>query len=64
MKNRIKALLKDQSGEFGVKSIAMTVAVIVIIGFIIVVVQGNIDGWVGQIWDLFIGLITDLFSRG
>ncbi|MDQ2085696.1 hypothetical protein RBH29_04510 [Herbivorax sp. ANBcel31] len=61
-KKIIRNLLKDQSGEFGVKQIAITVAVIVIIGFIIVIVQNNLDGWIGEIWDLFMEQIENLIS--
>ena len=61
-KNMMKNLLKDQSGEFGIKQIAATVAVIVIIGLIIGVVRGNIGTWVVEVWDMFIEMIKDTIS--
>jgi|CZCB01.1.fsa_nt_gi Flp pilus assembly pilin Flp len=62
IKNMMKNLLKDQSGEFGIKQIAATVAVIVIIGLIIGVVRGNIGTWVVEVWDMFIEMIKDTIS--
>ena len=62
VKNRMKRFLKDQSGDFGVKQIAITVAVIVVIGFIIGVVQGRIGDWVEQVWDMFLEKIQELTS--
>jgi len=34
LKNSIKKFLKDERGEFGVKQIAYTVAVIVVVGLV------------------------------
>lgn len=62
IKNKIKNFLKNQSGEFGIKQIAATVAVIVIIGLIIGVVRGNIGTWVAEVWDMFIEMIKDTIS--
>lgn len=62
IKNKIKIFLKNQSGEFGIKQIAATVAVIVIIGLIIGVVRGNIGTWVAEVWDMFIEMIKDTIS--
>ncbi|MCJ8011825.1 hypothetical protein MUG84_08725 [Paenibacillus sp. KQZ6P-2] len=52
----------DETGEFGVKQIAVTVAVIVIIGMIVTVVRTNLGTWVGEIWSLFMKQIQDLIS--
>ncbi|MEK3903596.1 hypothetical protein [Paenibacillus sp. FSL R7-0179] len=43
----------EERGDIGVKQIALTVAAIVIIGAAIVIVQGNLGAWIGDIWDLF-----------
>ncbi|GGG05754.1 hypothetical protein GCM10010912_58000 [Paenibacillus albidus] len=45
---------KEERGDIGVKQIAGTVAVIVIIGLVITAVQGNLSEWIDQIWTLFI----------
>lgn len=44
----------------GIKQIAITVAVIVVIGAIIGIVQGNLDDWIEDVWDYFMELIDDL----
>ncbi|MBT2293166.1 hypothetical protein J7E73_29475 [Paenibacillus albidus] len=48
---------KEERGDIGVKQIAGTVAVIVIIGLVITAVQGNLTEWIDQIWTLFIDQI-------
>jgi hypothetical protein len=62
MKSKIKMLLKDERGEFGIKQIALTVAVIVVIGFAITAIQGLLPGWITQIWTMFIDQIKKLMS--
>lgn len=62
MKRRIKAFMKDESGEYGIKQIAFTVAVIVIIGFAITAIKGLLPNWITQIWDIFIEQIKKLVS--
>ena len=62
IKNKVRNFLKDQSGEFGIKQIAITVAVIVIIGFLIAIIQGNLPTWVDEIWQLFMDLIGKFIS--
>lgn len=62
MKSTITAFLKDERGDFGIKQIAITVAVIVIIGFIITGIQGLMPGWITQIWNMFVDQIKDLMS--
>ncbi|MCR2803405.1 hypothetical protein [Paenibacillus soyae] len=64
MKKQVEAFVKDERGEFGIKQIAATVAVIVVIGLVIGVVRGNIGEWVGDIWDKLIGLIDSNISSG
>jgi Flp pilus assembly pilin Flp len=62
IKNKVRNFLKDQSGEFGIKQIAVTVAVIVIIGLLIGVIRGNLGTWVAEVWDMFIEMIKNLIS--
>lgn len=52
-KGLVRKFLKSQSGELGIQQIAATVAVIVVIGFIILAVKDNMDGWIGQLWTMF-----------
>lgn len=62
MSKKIAQVLAEEKGSFGVKEIAVTVAVIVVIGFAITVIEGNMDGWVSELWDLFLGKIQDLIG--
>lgn len=62
MKGKFKKLLGNQRGEFGIKQIAVTVAVIVIIGLIVSQVRNFLPGWITQIWDMFIEQIKGLMS--
>jgi len=39
LKNSIKKFLKDERGEFGVKQIAYTVAVIVVVGLVLAILR-------------------------
>lgn len=42
---------KEEAGDFGIKQLAVTVAVIVIIGFVITFMQENMDEILTQVWD-------------
>ncbi|WP_199613907.1 hypothetical protein [Paenibacillus alkalitolerans] len=53
---------KDNSGDFGIRQIAATVAVIVIIGFIVTAIQTNIGSWVNEVWRLFIDQIENTLT--
>ena len=58
---KIKSALRDESGEIGVKQIAVTVAVIVIIGLIVSMLKnGLLERWVEQVWNFLMELIEKL----
>ncbi|MCM3703728.1 hypothetical protein [Paenibacillus macerans] len=59
-KKGIRAFWEDETGEFGIKQIAATVAVIVIIGIIVGIVRGQLPTWVSDIWDYFMELIEGM----
>lgn len=56
------ALYHDQRGSFGVKEIAITVAVIVVLGFAVTIIDSNMSGWITDIWDLFLEKIEDVIG--
>lgn len=60
--NRLMELIKEERGDFGVKEIAITVAVIVIIGFAVTAIRGNMPTWITQLWTLFLGKIETLIG--
>ncbi|WP_195571399.1 hypothetical protein [Paenibacillus sp. 1001270B_150601_E10] len=55
--NKLKAVVGNERGEFGIKQIAITVAVIIIIGVVVSIITGSLDTWVEDIWDKFLNLI-------
>ncbi|SMG59495.1 hypothetical protein SAMN06295960_4955 [Paenibacillus aquistagni] len=57
MMNKLKAVVGNERGEFGIKQIAITVAVIIIIGVLVSVITGSLGDWVDAIWKKFLGLI-------
>ncbi|NMM55442.1 hypothetical protein [Paenibacillus aquistagni] len=57
MMNKLKAVVGNERGEFGIKQIAITVAVIIIIGVVVTTLSGKLPTWVGDIWDKFLDLI-------
>ncbi|MDD2234879.1 MAG: hypothetical protein PHV03_08270 [Desulfitobacteriaceae bacterium] len=62
MKDLFKSLINDEKGEAGIKYIAITVAVIVLIGVVMTIIQGRLPGWIDQIWTLFMDQIQGLMS--
>lgn len=60
MKAWFRKLWKDEKGEFGIKQIAGTVAVIVIIGLVVGIVEGSLATWVSDVWDLFFDEIKEM----
>lgn len=62
MKSKIKAFFKEEKGDFGIKYIAITVAVIVLIGVAMTFIKGILPNWIEDVWDMFIDQINDLMS--
>lgn len=58
----IKGILSNEKGAMGIKEIAATVAVIVIIATVTKSVTANSDTWVGQMWTMFTKKIEDLIK--
>lgn len=55
-----RSFWKDESGDFGVKQIAATVAVIVVIGLVITGIKGNLETWIDEIWTFFMQIIKQM----
>ncbi|RCX18257.1 hypothetical protein DFR58_10515 [Anaerobacterium chartisolvens] len=54
--------IKSSRGDIGIKQIAVTVAVIVVIGAAVTIITGNgglLSKWINQIWDMFIDYIKN-----
>ena len=64
IKQILDMLVNDERGDFSVKSLAVTVAAIVVIGFVIM--EFTTGGWlmevVQQVWDGVWGWISDLMG--
>lgn len=61
-KMRIKEFIKDERGEFGIKQIAATLGVIILIGVAVGVISDSMPDWVGQAWDYLFEQIENLTS--
>ena len=59
-KKGIRAFWEDEIGDIGVRKIAVTVGVIVIIGLIIGAVNDNLATWIDEVWKYFMKIIQDL----
>ncbi|MBY3622588.1 hypothetical protein BSK62_02510 [Paenibacillus odorifer] len=64
MKTDLKELLVEEKGEVGIKQIAITVGVIILIGVVVTYLKGGVlAGWVDDIWTfLFDDLIKKMVS--
>lgn len=58
-KARQRQFLKDERGDMSVKGIAATVAVIVIIGIIITVINTELKTWIPEVWEMFMQKIKE-----
>lgn len=57
----VKYMLEEEKGEFGIKQLAITVGVIVIVGFVISILQGGLlEGWIGEVWTFLFDTIQDM----
>lgn len=57
----VKYMLEEEKGEFGIKQLAITVGVIVIVGFVITLLQGGLlAGWINQVWTFLFETIQDM----
>ncbi len=57
MKEELSRLVNEERGDIGVKQLAITVGVIIVIGAVVAVLTGKMDGIVTDVWDwLFIQL--------
>lgn len=60
VKTKKQSLWKDETGDIGVKQIAITVAVIVVIAAIVGLIKDSfLNTWITEIWDKFMGLIDE-----
>lgn len=59
VRNAVMNFYNDETGAIGIKEIAMTVAVIVVIGFVITIVDTNMGTWIGELWDRFNDMLDD-----
>ncbi|MBQ4900175.1 hypothetical protein KB559_15175 [Paenibacillus sp. Marseille-P2973] len=60
VKTKKQSLWKDETGDIGVKQIAITVAVIVVIAAVVGLIKDSfLNTWITEIWDKFMGLIDE-----
>lgn len=60
---KVKVFIKDEAGEIGIKQIAMTVAIIVVIGAILTLLTGGLlSTWVSELWTFFMTEIKEFLD--
>ncbi len=57
----IKSMVEQEKGEFGIKQLAITVGIIIIVGFVIGLLQGGLlEGWIGEVWTFLFDTIQNM----
>lgn len=61
---KFKAFWADERGDVGIKQIAMTVGVIILIGVVVTSLSSGdtLAGWVGDVWEAVFGKIKEVFE--
>lgn len=59
-KNEKSPFWKDERGEIGIKQIAITVGVIVIVGLTVGIVNGKMGDWLDTIFGIFTKYINEI----
>lgn len=63
LKEKTKRFIKDERGEFGLKQIAITLGVIILVGFVVTTLKdGLLAGWIEDTWDYLFEQIQNLTS--
>jgi hypothetical protein len=61
MKDVKKSMISNEKGSIGIKQLAATVAVIVVIGAAITMINTTfLNTWIDEVWTLFMDEIKDL----
>ncbi|AZK48636.1 hypothetical protein [Paenibacillus lentus] len=54
---------RDERGDIGVKQIAVTVGVIVIIAVAVTLIRNTfLEQWIREVWDMFMKAIEDMMA--
>ncbi|MGF7046947.1 Flp pilus assembly pilin Flp [Paenibacillus sp. DS2015] len=61
-KNTGASFWKDESGDVSIKGIAITVAILVIVGLALVFVKDKLDIWLELIWNKFMTMIDGMIT--
>lgn len=54
---KVNKFMASEKGDFSVKGIAITVAIIVIIGFAVTAMDTRVGTWIDTLWETFQDLI-------
>lgn len=60
----LRNLMKEERGDFGVKQIAMVVAVIIVIGFVIAALKTIMPDVVDDVWEFLFNQIKGIGGGG
>lgn len=62
LKEKLNRFIKDEKGEFGIKEIAITLGVIILVGVAVAAITGLLPTWIEEIWEFLFGKIEELIS--
>ncbi|MNJ63221.1 hypothetical protein D3C77_591060 [compost metagenome] len=58
-----RSFWRDEQGDIGVKQIAITVGIIVVIAVAVTLIKDTfLEQWIKQVWDMFIKAIEDMMA--
>lgn len=60
VKTKVLSVMKNERGDISVKTIAITVAIIVVIAAAMTYMKDEIPTWIDQIWDFVVEQIENL----
>lgn len=60
VKSGLKRWLQDESGEIGIKQLAITVGVIIIVGAAVIVLKDSIGDIIESVWDWLFDIIKEI----
>jgi hypothetical protein len=50
--NQKQSFWKEEKGEISIKGIAITIGIIILVGFAIATIQGKMGNWLDDIWGI------------
>lgn len=62
LRGKIQVFIKDERGEFGIKQIAITLGVIMLVGVVVGIISGLMPNIIQEVWNYLFLQIQNLTS--